>query len=464
MAGDGLLFEAGWTGVDATKLLLALLPVWILGAFIGLLLPRPRWLETSTRFGAYWMYSPSGVLLRRFALAVHGFVIAREVWRHCTIPGTFHAIAAAVWGMLQGKGFDLRLPEVPPHVDALMTGAKELNVNSSVADNPVADVVGGTSRNVPVVTDWHVTEADLQFFQQRIEQEAVILGAGKWEHMTDISLDSLNYTAWRRRLPSGKTEYKSVTVAENATAEEFMDFYLDDPSRHTWDTMITDHSIVESGPSQERCQVVHWLRTFPFSFISQREYVIARRVWRQDGALYGIMKSVSHPQAPAVSGIVRMDVFYSMWRSRTIPDPTDPSRPACETVLLHHEQFKIPENLARFAVRHGMAGFVKKMAPAVKAFVAARRERVDAFAADPEAYGVSSQPVPLARTPSLLSTTESETSDSSSGSGEVIKEFCQHGQQTSPKVKRRRVPPIVIPILAAGAAMLLTGHQRGTCS
>ena len=41
-------------------------------------LPRPRWLETSTRFGAYWMSSPSGVLLRRFTLAVHGFVIARQ--------------------------------------------------------------------------------------------------------------------------------------------------------------------------------------------------------------------------------------------------------------------------------------------------------------------------------------------------------------------------------------------------
>lgn len=35
-------------------------------------------------------------------------------------------------------------------------------------------------------------------------------------------------------LQSGKTEYKSVTVADNATVEEFMDFYLDDPSRHTW--------------------------------------------------------------------------------------------------------------------------------------------------------------------------------------------------------------------------------------
>ena len=42
-------------------------------------LPRPRWLETSTRFGAYWLAGPSGVLLRRCYLALHGFVIARQV-------------------------------------------------------------------------------------------------------------------------------------------------------------------------------------------------------------------------------------------------------------------------------------------------------------------------------------------------------------------------------------------------
>ena len=163
--------------------------------------------------------------------------------------------------------------------------------------------------------------------------------------------------------------------------------------------MISDYSIVESGPSEQRCQVVHWLRTFPFSFISQREYVIGRRVWHQNGALYGIMKSIKHPQAPPVSGIVRMDVFYSMWRSRTVPDPKDPSRPACETVLLHHEQFKIPENLSRFAVRHGMAGFVKKMAPAVKAFVAARRERVDQVRHNPlhGSLRFNALPVPVSR-------------------------------------------------------------------
>lgn len=71
------------------------------------------------------------------------------------------------------------------------------------------------------------------------------------------------------------------------------------------------------------------------------------------------------------------DVFYSMWRSRTVPCPRGSGRPACETVLLHHEQFKIPENLARFAVKAGMAGFVKKMGPAVAKFVTDRRITVE---------------------------------------------------------------------------------------
>ena len=41
LAGDSLLFEGWLQGTDATKLLIALLPVWILGALIGMLV-RPR--------------------------------------------------------------------------------------------------------------------------------------------------------------------------------------------------------------------------------------------------------------------------------------------------------------------------------------------------------------------------------------------------------------------------------------
>ncbi len=53
----------------------------------------------------------------------------------------------------------------------------------------------------------------------------------------------LKYTAWRRVLPNGKTEYKSLTVCPDATAEEFMDLYLDDDFRPQWDPMIIAHNV-----------------------------------------------------------------------------------------------------------------------------------------------------------------------------------------------------------------------------
>lgn len=44
---------------------------------------------------------------------------------------------------------------------------------------------------------------------------------------------------------------------------------------------LAETQLLEAGgPPGGRGQVVRWLRTFPFSFISQREYVIARRVFR----------------------------------------------------------------------------------------------------------------------------------------------------------------------------------------
>ena len=46
----------------------------------------------------------------------------------------------------------------------------------------------------------HITEADLAFFQECVEEDVQLPGTGKWEHMTDLKLDSLTYSAWRRRL------------------------------------------------------------------------------------------------------------------------------------------------------------------------------------------------------------------------------------------------------------------------
>ena len=44
--------------------------------------------------------------------------------------------------------------------------------------------------------------------------------------------------------------------------------------------MISAHESLESGDGGRRCQVVRWERTFPFSFLSKREYVIGRRMFR----------------------------------------------------------------------------------------------------------------------------------------------------------------------------------------
>lgn len=314
---------------------------------------------------------------QRAALGLHGAALVREVWCHFTSPGTFHRVRSA-----------------------LLSFAAHPTLGFRLAPAPSAD--GGSSHGgaATATDEWYVGDADLARFRQAVEVPAEAGGPDWGAPLFERDYGGVIYTAWRRFLPCGKTEYKSTTVALDATAEEFSDFYLDDRTRPTWDTMIAEHAALEVGDPASRCMVVRWRRSFPFAFLTDREYVIARRVWRVGGddgtpnaglgpVLYTVTKAVpGHPAAPPARGVVQMDVFFSAWRSRTVPCPRGSGAPACETTLLHREDFKIPERLARVAVRAGMAGFVRGMVPAVRSFVDARRRRVPPHAVDPAAYGV----------------------------------------------------------------------------
>lgn len=161
-----------------------------------------------------------------------------------------------------------------------------------------------------------------------------------------------------------------------------------------------------------------------------------------------------------------MDVFWSMWRSRDVPDPWGADTPACETVLLHHEQFKIPENLARFAVKHGMWGFVKKLASTVPLYVEARRKRVGMYDEDPDAYGAGEVP-----NPPTLQHSDSAFSLVSMGSGSFAGSDCSsddsascgHGHLSSSRPRSRKMRGVATMLVAGGLALAL-GTRSSTCS
>ena len=119
----------GLNSASLVQVLLAVLPAWLFGAFVGYLvgcrdapdplhaaepaltrppapqLPRPRWLTSGTKSGAAWVFgAPPGSGIRRMALLYHAAVICREVWCHFTAPGTFRGYLRGAWRAVGGKG------------------------------------------------------------------------------------------------------------------------------------------------------------------------------------------------------------------------------------------------------------------------------------------------------------------------------------------------------------------------
>eukprot|EP00879_Flechtneria_rotunda_P005797 GHRR01006100.1.p1 GENE.GHRR01006100.1~~GHRR01006100.1.p1 ORF type:complete len:274 (+),score=93.46 GHRR01006100.1:1014-1835(+) len=236
--------------------------------------------------------------------------------------------------------------------------------------------------------------------------------------------------------------------------------------------MVYHHEVLEHGDFSQRQQVVRWIRRFPFAFLSDREYTIARREFKEgDGSIYACTKALhGHPREYKDSSVVKMDVFWSMWRSRTVPDPWGADVPACETILLHHEQFKIPENLARFAVKHGMWGFVKKLASTVPQYVEARRKRVGPMAEDPDAYGAGAVPNPptLQHSDSVMSlmsmgSTSSSSSLTVDGSdcGSDDSASCNQGHVSQ---RRMRVRSVATVLVASSLALALGARGSGSKS
>ena len=165
---------------------------------------------------------------QRVALAFHGFALVRELWCALTVRGTFSRIRRAAWGFARDPRSGFVLPPVGEGGGGTAAGSSSSGLSAAAAASSSSSL---TRRRVPGVPDdsWHVTERDLHAFRAAVEAPDALRSWG--EPMLVKDFGSLRYTAWRRALPCGKTEYKSVTVALDSTAEEFSDFFLDDTAR-----------------------------------------------------------------------------------------------------------------------------------------------------------------------------------------------------------------------------------------
>ncbi|GBF92529.1 hypothetical protein Rsub_05143 [Raphidocelis subcapitata] len=373
-----------------------LLPVWglfLAGVIVGQLLPRTRFGRWANANGPARASSLGGLLARwsQFVLAFHLFIVLREIWHAVCRPGTLRGLLRATVQWACGRGWSFAWP-ASVHLDS---------ESEAPLDGDVAERDSECPRRAPPgprpLAPLPPPTPPLAFFESRAILDTPLDGASPWELMFDKDVPGfVRYRAWRRTLPCGKTEYKSVTVAPDMAPQEFMDMNLDDAFRRNWDGMVIHHEVLEHGDFSERQQVVRWIRRFPFAFLSDREYCIARRLFRgDDGSLTACTKAITHPREHHNSSVVRMDVFWSSWRSRLVECPWGSGRPATETTLLHHEQFKIPERLARFAVAHGMWGFVRKLSATIPQYVEGRRRRgVPPHEEDPAAYGAGFAPNP----------------------------------------------------------------------
>ncbi|XP_050151716.1 uncharacterized protein LOC126626429 [Malus sylvestris] len=210
----------------------------------------------------------------------------------------------------------------------------------------------------------YVNNEDLQHICQLVEEKD---GGPAWIHMMDRSTAAMRCQAWRRDPETGPPQYRSSTIYEDCTPELLRDFFWDDEFRAKWDDMLVHASTLEECPTTGT-MLVHWVRKFPF-FCSDREYLIGRRIWESGRTYYCVTKGVPSSAVPRREKPKRVDLYYSSWCIRAVESKRgDGQLTACEILLYHHEDMGIPWEIAKFGVRQGMWGTVKKIEPGLRAY------------------------------------------------------------------------------------------------
>ncbi|XP_057450222.1 uncharacterized protein LOC130741360 [Lotus japonicus] len=330
-------------------ILLCAVPIW-LAVMIGLLIGwswRPRWT------GLVFLGFRSK--LRFLWTAPPGFG-ARRLWFAFTALSAF-SICRTFWSNFKGKK-----NKADPSPSQSDDAADSNSGNASKQTTRSGDKAEERGKDI-------VTQADLENLLHLLESKG---GVMDWQCFMERSTPNMQYQAWRHDPETGPTVYRSRTVFEDATPELVRDFFWDDDFRPKWDAMLAYCKVLEECP-QNGTMISHWIKKFPF-FCSDREYIIARRIWQAGNTYYCVTKGVPYPSLPKRDKPRRVDQYFSSWVIKPVESRKgDGQLTACEVTLLHYEDMGIPKDVAKLGVRHGMWGAVKKLHSGMRAYQNARK-------------------------------------------------------------------------------------------
>lgn len=324
----------------------SLVPFW-LAILIGLIVGwawKPRWvsllfLGLRSRPRLLWTTPP-------------GFG-ARRIWFAMTAFTTFQMLKECWLSFRAWRWPKNQLVQSTSNSGAL-SSQEHVEYRSSGAPNLARSVIG---------------DDDLRALHSRLKYKDAEV---PWELMMERVASGMSYKAWRRDPQGGPTEYRSRTVFEDATPEMVKDFYWDDEFRSKWDDMLIYTKSLEVC-TETGSEVAHWVRKFPF-FCSDREYLIGRRIYMSGGTYFCITKGVPYSAIPRQNKPRRVDVYYSSWCIRAVESTKGNGQlSACEVTFFHSEDMGIPRDIAKFGVRQGMWGCVRKMEPGLRKYQALRK-------------------------------------------------------------------------------------------
>ncbi|KAL2594863.1 hypothetical protein AAZV13_11G007400 [Glycine max] len=263
-------------------ILLCAVPIW-LAVMIGLMIGwswRPRWtglvfLGLRSKFRFLWTAPP-------------GFG-ARRLWLAFTALSAF-----TYWFNFKGK-----------------TKAKAQDPSPSQPDATDSNAISRAARSSDRAEEREqdtVTQADLEHFLHLLEGKD---GVMDWQSFMERSTPNMQYKAWRYDPETGPTVYRSRTVFDDATPELVRDFFWDDDFRPKWDAMLAYCKVLEECP-HNGTMISHWIKKFPF-FCSDREYIIARRIWQAGNTYYCVTKGVPYPSLPKRDKPRRVELYFSSW-------------------------------------------------------------------------------------------------------------------------------------------------------